>query len=413
MRIGILTQYFPPEMGAPQARLSELAFRLQKRGHKIVVITAMPNYPTGRVFPEYRRRFFARENMNGLRVIRTPIYPSKSTSLAVRLISYMSFVATSLLMGTWFVGKLDVLLVESPPLFLGLSGIPMARLTRSRLVFMVSDIWPDVAVRMGDMISEKQARILEKLEGFIYRRCHCVALTNPGAVEQVQSRFPDVPCGVISNGVDTTFFRPGLRSEEIRHEFGIQPGQFAAGYCGLHGIFQGLDVVVEAAKRLRDEPRIRIVMVGDGPTKERLVAAATEAGLTNIAFYPHQPKSRMPQILASMDASLIPLAAALPGTMPSKVYEAMAAGVPAAVVSGCEAEQLVRRYDTGRLFSPGNAEELAAAIREIANSPDLCRELRANGLALAQRFDRSVIADRTEKLLLAIQRNEPLPEVAW
>ncbi len=170
MRIGILTQYFPPEMGAPQARLSELAFRLQKRGHKIVVITAMPNYPTGRVFPEYRRRFFARENMNGLRVIRTPIYPSKSTSLAVRLISYMSFVATSLLMGTWFVGKLDVLLVESPPLFLGLSGIPMARLTRSRLVFMVSDIWPDVAVRMGDMISEKQARILEKLEGFIYRK---------------------------------------------------------------------------------------------------------------------------------------------------------------------------------------------------------------------------------------------------
>lgn len=400
-------------MGAPQARLYELAVRLKAKGHTLTIITAMPNYPTGRVFDQYRRRILALEGMDGMRVIRTAIYPSKSTSLLVRLASYMSFVLSSLLLATWFVGKQDLVIVESPPLFIGLSGWPMARMARAQLVFMVSDIWPDVAVRMGDMISEKQAYLLEKLEGFIYRRCSCVALTNPGAVEQVQSRFPDVPCGVISNGVDTTFFRPGLRSEEIRHEFGIQSGQFAAGYCGLHGIFQGLDVVVEAAKRLRDEPRIRIVMVGDGPTKERLVAAAEQAGLTNIAFYPHQPKSRMPQILASMDASLIPLAAALPGTMPSKVYEALAAGVPAVVVSGCEAEQLVRRYDTGRLFAPGNAEELSAGIRELAASPELCEQIRDNCLRLSRRFDRDKIADRTEQLLLAVHERRPIPEVTW
>ena len=413
MRIGILTQYFPPEMGAPQARLYELAVRLRDRGHEITIITAMPNYPTGKVFPEYRWRLFARENMDGLKIIRTPIYPSKSANLLVRLFSYMSFVKSSFLMGAWSVGKLDVLIVESPPLFLGLSGIPMSWVTRSRMVLMVSDIWPDVAIRMGDMISEKQARILEKLEGLIYRHSACVALTNPGAVEQVKSRFPEVACGVISNGVDTTFFRPDLRSDAIREEFGIKPGQFAVGYCGLHGLFQGLEVVVESAKRLRDNPAIRFVMIGDGPTKEALVSQARAAELDNIEFYTRQPKSRMPEILASMDASLIPLAASLPGTMPSKVYEALAAGVPMVVTAGCEAEQLVNRYNVGRLFEAGNADQVGNAIQELASNPDTAAEIRNNSIELAQRFDRSKIADRTEALLQAVVDGQPIPKAEW
>ena len=413
MRIAILTQYFPPEMGAPQARLYELAVRLRARGHELTIVTAMPNYPTGKVFPEYRRKVFCRETLDGLSVIRTPILPSKSTNLLVRLISYMSFVMTSLLLGTPAVGRQDLLIVESPPLFLGLSGIPMAFLTRARMVLMVSDIWPDVAVRMGNVISGRQARILERLEAFVYRHSACVALTNPGAVKQVSSRFPDVPCTVISNGVDTSFFRPDLRSEEIREEFGIEPGQFAAGYCGLHGIFQGLEVVLAAARRLQSQPHIQFVMVGDGPTKEALTERAAREGLANVTFYPRQPKQRMPAILASMDASLIPLAAPLPGTMPSKVYEALAAGVPIIVTAGCEAEQLVCQYNVGRLFDAGNAEQLAAAVSELAGDPKLHAEIRANSLRLAQRFDRSRIASRTERMLRAVVAGSPLPQVEW
>ncbi len=413
MRIAILTQYFPPEMGAPQARLYELAVRLQARGHTLTIITAMPNYPLGKVLPEYRHKIFCREKLDGMKVIRTPIFPSRSGNLVVRLISYMSFVTTSLLMGTWSVGRQDLLIVESPPLFLGLSGIPMAFLTGARMVFMVSDIWPDVAVRMDNMISDKQARILEKLEGFVYRRSACVALTNPGAVELVRGRFPDVHCTVISNGVDTSFFRPDLRSETVRAEFGIAPGQFAAGYCGLHGFFQGLEVIVEAAKRLRDNSNIRFVLVGDGPTKPELVAQAQKEGLENIAFYPRQPKKRMPEILASMDLSLIPLAAALPGTMPSKVYEALAAGVPLIVTGGCEAEQLVHRYNIGRLFDPGNAEQVATAVLELSSDRSLYERMRANAVSLSQRFDRNIIAERTERILQAVRAGSTLPQVEW
>lgn len=413
MRIAILTQYFLPEMGAPQARLSELALRLQRRGHEVTIITAMPNYPTGKVFDEYRRRVFCKERVNDLKVIRCPIIPTKSTNLIIRLVSYMSFVVTSLFMGTWSVGKRDILIVESPPLFLGLSGIPMSRLTRSKMVLMVSDIWPDVAIRMGDIISDKQAKILEKLEGFIYRRSACVAVTNPGAVEQIKSRFPQVHCGVISNGVDTNLFKPDFRSESIRKEFGIQPGQFAAAYCGLHGMFQGLEVVIEAAELLSDNSNIRFIMIGDGPTKESLMANAEKAGLKNITFYPQQPKSHMPGILASMDASLIPLAAALPGTMPSKVYEALASGVPIVVTAGCEAEQLVRRYNVGKVFQPADAGQVAEAINQLASDQEQCIQMRTNSLQLAQRFDRSKITDLAEQLLLAVAKGESLPKVVW
>jgi glycosyltransferase involved in cell wall biosynthesis len=316
-------------------------------------------------------------------------------------------------MGTWAVGKQDILIVESPPLFLGLSGILMSRLNRSKMLLSVSDIWPDVAIRMGDIIGEKQARILEKLEGFIYRHSACVALTNPGAVEQVKSRFPQTQCSVISNGVDTDFFKPDLRSESIRREFGIKPGQFAAGYCGLHGIFQGLEVVIEAAERLRDNPKFRFVMIGDGPTKESLMAQAEAAGLKNIDFFPRQPKDRMPGILASMDASLIPLATSLPGTMPSKVYEALAAGVPIIATAGCEADQLVRRYNVGKLFDPANADQVAEAINDLASDQIQLRKIQVNSIQLAQRFDRSKIADRTEQLLLAVAAGSPLPKVEW
>jgi glycosyltransferase involved in cell wall biosynthesis len=240
-----------------------------------------------------------------------------------------------------------------------------------------------------------------------------VALTNPGAVEQVRGRFPTVPCNMISNGVDTSFFRPDLRSEEIRREFGIEPGQFAAGYCGLHGLFQGLEVVVDAAERLRDRQDICFVMVGDGPTKQALVQRAREKALTNIAFYDRQPKQRMPAILASMDASLIPLAAVLPGTMPSKVYEALAAGVPMVAAAGCEADQLIRRYNVGRSYQPGCAEDMADGLLEMAGDPALQAEFRRNAVELAPRFDRDAIADRADALLRAIVERRELPKVEW
>ena len=413
MRLLILTQYFPPEMGAPQARLYELATRLRDRGHTITVLTAMPNYPTGKVFDGYRRRPYMEEDMDGIRVIRTWIYPSKSSRTLPRLLSYMSFVFSSVLLGIWTVGRQDVVLFESPPLFLVPSGLLIGRAAGARIIMNVSDIWPDIIVRMGHTTGGPFLKAMFWLEKFGYEHSDVVALTNPGAMAQIRQRFPRVQTTVISNGVDTSFFRPELRSDEVRAGLGAGPGDFLVGYCGLHGLAQGLEVVIDAADRLKDRPDIKIVMIGDGPTKADLVATAKEKNLSNLTFFDRRPKAEMPAILASCDASLAPLVCRLPGTMPSKVYEALAAGTPPVVAKGCEGEALVTRYNAGRTFEPMDGGELALAVTELAEDREARAKVRMNCIALAKRFDRDTIALRTERIMLAVAQRHTLPESRW
>ena len=220
VKLLILTQYYPPEMGAPQARLYELAKRLRDKGHAITVLTAMPNYPTGKVFDGYRWKPRRTESMDGIRVIRTCIWPSKSSRTLPRLLSYLSFVLSSVLLGVWGLGRQDVVLFESPPLFIVPAGLLIGKLTRGRIVMNVSDIWPDIIVRMGHTTGGLALKMMFWLEKYGYEHSDVVALTNPGAAAQVKERFPHVRTTVISNGVDTRFFRPDLRSDEIRASLG-------------------------------------------------------------------------------------------------------------------------------------------------------------------------------------------------
>jgi glycosyltransferase involved in cell wall biosynthesis len=413
MRLLIITQYFPPEMGAPQARLYELAKRLQSMGHKITVLTALPNYPTGKIFDGYQRRLRVAEIMDGIKVVRTCLYPSKSSKILPRLLSYLSFGITCSLIGVWGIGKQDVVLIESPPLFLTPFALLVSKIVGGKAVMMVSDIWPDILIRMGhapqNSLSTKAMLWLEK---FSYRHCYAVALTNPGACSQIRKRFPNLRnITVISNGVDASMFSPGFRSDELRRELGAGPGDFLVGYCGLHGLAQGLEVVLGAAVRLRNQPGIKFVMIGDGPTKDGLIAMAKDMNSANLRFLGWRPKNEMPAVLASLDASLVPLSARFPGTMPSKVYEALASGTVPIVAKGCEAEALVTQFEAGRCYEPGDAEEMSQAILDLAQNRLVLGKIRDNCVKLSRRFDRAVIAKRTEKILAAVCDGRSLPEV--
>lgn len=414
MRLLIVSQYFPPETGAPQARLSELARRFRDGGHEVTVLTAMPNYPTGRVFDGYRGKLYEAETLDGLRVIRTWIYPSSSTRPLPRLFSYVSFLVSSVLLGSWGVGKHDVLLLESPPLFLVPAGLFLGWRSGARVILNVSDIWPDVLVRMGKIGRGARLWMMERLESLGYHRADVVALTNPGAARQIEERFPGVRTTVISNGVDTDLFRPERRSPEVRRFLGAADEDFLVGYCGLLGMAQGLEVALDAADRLRDRPDIRFVLVGDGPLAGSLRSRAAEMGLDALSFIDRQPRERMPGIVASFDASMVPLVARLPGTMPSKFYEALASGVPPLVAKGCEAEGLTETFQVGGAFEPGSGEELADLIRRLADAPQAVRGMRDRCRKLSARFDRGVIADRTEGIMEAIANGRrDLPPVHW
>ena len=415
MKLLIVTQYFPPEMGAPQARLSELAKRLRDAGHEITVLTALPNYPTGKIFDDYRCKLRVTEEIDGIRVIRTWIWPSKSLSFVPRLFSYMTFALSCVLLGIWGLGKHDVVLLESPPLFLMPSGLLISKIVKGKAVMMVADVWPECLVQTGHAKDGFALRMMFALEKYAYNRCRAVALTNPGARDHIRQRFPHLKEGitVISNGVDTKMFRPDLASQQTRQDLGAGGDDFLVGYCGLHGGAQGLDVVVRAAEKLKDCPHVKIVMIGDGPTKEDLIAAADSMGLTNIRFLDRVPKNQMPSLLASLDTSLIPLKVRYPQTMPSKVYEALASGVPPIVAKGCQAEALVMPNDAGRCYEPGDENELAAAIRELADDKQLWMRIRENGLQLSKRFDRDILAQRTGEIFTAVAEDKPLPEIQW
>jgi hypothetical protein len=161
VNILILTQYFPPEIGAPQNRLFELAVRLQKKGASITVLTAMPNYPQMQIHEAYKGKIYKYETMSGMHVHRAWIYVSKSKSILSRLLNYFSFVLTSLWHGLFKVkGQYDFILCESPPLFLGITAYLLKILKGSKLIFNVSDLWPESAEKLG-LVTNKRSSCIE------------------------------------------------------------------------------------------------------------------------------------------------------------------------------------------------------------------------------------------------------------
>lgn len=394
MHLIILTQYYPPEVGAPQARLSELASRFVRAGHKVTVLTAMPNYPTGKIYKGYGG-VFKQEQQNGVHIIRTAIYPTQKATFFHRLTNYFSFVLSSLIMGVIFLPAADYLLVESPPLFLGISGLILSRVKRARLIFNVSDLWPESAVHMGIIRPQSLShRLSSLLEALCYRGAWLISGQSKSILDNIKQRFPDKQFFHLSNGVDVAKFSKEQQTAEARAQL-ANDDECVVLYAGLHGLAQGLDQILDAAKLLHSKTRLRFVLIGDGPEKERLLARAKHEHLANITFLPPRPAHDIPPLLASADIALIPLATYIPGAVPSKVYEAMASAIPIVLVAEGEAADIVRDNRAGFVVKPGNIPELVDALSKLQNDPDCRAELGSNGRAAAvQSYNRDKIVNR-------------------
>lgn len=395
MKLAILTQYYPPEIGAPQRRLSSLATHFISAGHTVDILTAMPNYPLGRLHDGYGG-MSSREIINGARVLRTFIYPTQKTDYPRRLANYFSFVLSSATIGAARLERPDYLMVESPPLFLGLTGVWLSRFKRSRLIFNVSDLWPETAVRLGAVREGSILhRVSERLESFCYKRSWAVTGQSREIVANIAQRFPDTRTYHLSNGVDCSGFGSERATAEARALLGVDGGGCVALYAGLHGIAQGLPQLLAAAEVMREERGPDIVFVGDGPVKAELVRGAHERGLARLRFLDARPAAQLPPLLASADILLVPLGMDIPGAVPSKLYEAMASGRPVLLVANGEAASIVRDNRAGIVVGPGDIDGLVRALRTLRDHPELRAELGANGRRAAElHFDRSEIARR-------------------
>jgi glycosyltransferase involved in cell wall biosynthesis len=396
----LLTQYYPPEIGAPQARLSELGAHFVGRGHSVTVLTAMPNYPKGKIHAGYGG-VLLREKQNGANVIRTFIYPTQKANLVPRMANYLSFVLSSSIVGSTQLKQTDYLLVESPPLFLGLAAMWLSALKRARMIFNVSDLWPESAVRLGVLKEDSLAfRLSEKLESYCYRRAWLVTGQSKTILADINDRFPRCSTFHLSNGVDTSKFCPERRTPRTRALL-TPDGRLVVLYAGLHGLAQGLDQALEAAEAVQ-ELNVQFVLIGDGPEKEALARRARERQLRNVRFLDPVPAREMPAIIASADIILVPLKTYIPGAVPSKLYEAMASERPVMLVADGEAADIVRTYGAGLAVRPGNISGLVEGLRALSVQPEARQRMGVNGRRAAERyFDRTQIASEFIKHLEA------------
>ncbi len=391
MKIAFLTQYYPPEIGAPQGRLSALAAAFQREGHSVTVLTAQPNYPSGRIHAGYGG-LLRREVRDGVRIIRTFIYPTQRADFLHRLSSYFSFVISSAILGTFCLERPDYLIVESPPLFLGLAGVWLSWVKRCPMIFNVADLWPETAVRLGVLRHGGLAHeISARLERFCYRRATVVSGQTRAITADIVARFPWCRTYHLSNGADSRTFHPDRRTALARAVLG-PVDSCVAFYAGLHGLAQGLNHVLDAAAVFADTP-LRFVLMGDGPTKADLMAQARSRGLSNVTFLDPRPTNEVPPLLAAADIVLVPLVTHLPGATPSKLYEAMASGRPVVLVADGEPAAIVREQQAGLVVGPGDTAGLVAALRTLSRDVHLGRELGANGRRAAERLFNQVEID--------------------
>ncbi len=406
MQILFLTQYFPPETGAAQNRLSDLTHRLAESGHCVTVLTALPNYPKGEIYEGFRGRLGITEDDNGIRVVRTWVYTTMKKSFLPRILNYLSFSILSCFAGLLAVNSADVVFVESPPLFLGISGYLLSKLKRAKFVLNISDLWPESAVVLGMLRNPRLIRWATRVEEGLYRRACFVTAQTQGIMASIRRRCPETPVVLLTNGVGPEFLARVEESrkhrEAMRAELGVT-GKFIVGYAGLHGLVYGLDAVLDVCRILGDFDEITFFLVGDGPEKPRLQERAQQDRLRNISFYPSQPAVRMPQILSAMDVVLITLKrhALFKGTLPSKLFEAMGAGIPVVAAMEGEAQAVIEKSDCGICVEPENVAAIAEAVLRLYRDPTLRKRLGENGREyVARHYNRKEIAEKFNRLLL-------------
>jgi colanic acid biosynthesis glycosyl transferase WcaI len=408
-----LTPYYPPEVGAPQTRISETAARLVRHGHRVTVLTTLPNYPSGYVPREYRDGRRRRELRDGVRIVRVWSYIRPNRGFAGRVLSQLSFGCLAPLLGLRAVGRPDVVIVESPPLFDAIGARLLAWLLRRPFIFTVADIWPESAVQLGMLRQPAAIWLAERLEWSTYRRAAAVWCVTAGIQRALLARgLPAERTFMLPNGVDTVTFRP-RDQREARAALGWDD-RFTVLYAGTLGLAHSLTTLLDAATRLRDARDIRFILVGDGAAREALVAEAERRRLENVAFLEPQPHARMPQLIAAADACLVSLRR-LPlfaGALPSKAYEALACARPVLLaVDGEARELLVEQAGAAVYVEPDNPDALARAAVHLRDHPEQARALGERGRALVEaRFDRDRLAEELGvriQAVLASNRRRP------
>jgi colanic acid biosynthesis glycosyl transferase WcaI len=419
VKILYVSQYFPPEMGAPAARVAELSRHWAQAGHNVTVLTGFPNHPTGVVPPPYRpqlRRLIARDTTGGVHVVRTWLLPFPNRKSWERMLNYISFFLSSAITGL-FLPKPDVVIATSPQLLVGLTGWWLARIKRARFVFEVRDLWPEslAAIGMGGEHSVLH-RFLARIAGFLYRNSDRVVVVAPALRDYLVERrlVPQEKISVVTNGVESDLFSP--EKANLRKQLGAE-GRFVVSYIGTLGMAHGLETLLDSAVWLQKcAPEVLFLLVGEGAEKEWLNSLALARGLHNVRFLGEQPREKIPAYICASDVCLVLLKKTelFKTVIPSKLLEFMSCARPVILGVDGQARQILEDARAGTFVEPENSKALADAVLRFADDPELCRSCGANGRRhVLQHYSRQQTAKDYLNLLRGLAGQDQPATTAW
>ena len=366
MRILFLSQIFDPE---PAFKGLFFAQKLRELGHEVQVLTGFPNYPDGKVYPGYRIQPIQHEMMDGIPVIRVPLFPSHDSSAIRRIANNGSFALSAAILGPLCVHKADVAYVYGTPAPVGFPAAVLRLLRGIPFVFDVLDIWPDSVAHSGILRNGVALATIEKLLRIVYATSGAVVVPAPGLKALLESRsVPSRKIEVIHNWCDERNIVALPRDPKLAERLGMT-GKFNVVFAGVMGTVQGLDVVIEAARICESlVPSLQFVMVGGGIEVGRLEARAAELRLKNILFIPRQPVETISSILALADVLLVHLRneRLFHSMIPGKTQAYMAASRPMLMAVAGDATELIEQAGAGIACPPENPEQMANALCKLA-----------------------------------------------
>lgn len=402
MRILIVTNYFEPDQGAASVIVTRLAKKLIRRGHEVTILTSMPNYPQGRIPDAYRGKFVVTEERDGLRVIQTWLYATPSPRISRKFISQISFMVTAFVRGLG-IPRHDVMLVEAAPIFTGLAGALLSRIKRVPYVLDVRDLWPDHMLSVGALTeSHPIYRAARWLVDRIYISAAGIVTVTPHLEKVIRGYIPPTDkIRTVFSGVDLERFRPGLDAAAFRQKYGLGDARIVA-YIGTLGTAYDCLTMLETAKRFVTREDVRFVIMGTGTQKQLVRERLAQGDLPNVRWIEWVDHAEVPGAWASTDIAFWALHnhPLHRGAIGSKIYEALASGVPVAVaLEGVVADVLAE--SGGGLSVPfGDVDGLSAGIQRLLDDADFYDQCSRAARAYAEnRFDAERAADVYETML--------------
>jgi glycosyltransferase involved in cell wall biosynthesis len=380
-----VSQYFPPEMGAPAARAVELARHWVRAGHDVTVLTGFPNHPTGVVPPEWRsrlRNLVYREDVEGIRVVRTWLLPLPNRKAYERMLNYGSFCVSAALRGLE-ISRPDVVIATSPQLLVGLSGWWISLWQRVPFIFEVRDLWPESlsAVGMGKD-SSLLHRFLGLIAGFLYRKANRIVVVTPAFKDHLIKywQVASSRISIVENGVETELFSPNASESDLKRQLGLE-GKFVVSYIGTMGMAHGLDTLLEAAGALQSaHPEIAFLLVGEGADKKRIKATVSSRALDNIRLVDQKPREQIPAFICASDACLVLLKKTelFKTVVPTKMLEFMSCARPVILGVDGQARKILEAAQAGVTIEPESTAALVKTIVALADDASSRRIFGAN-----------------------------------